>query len=288
MALTTISNGKVTAVFSDKGAELQSLTYQGIEYIWQGDPAFWAKRAPVLFPFVGRCRGDKYSYAGRDYKMGQHGFARDNVFELVCVNATSVTYVLRSNDKLKEVYPFDFEFYIEYHLDGNALNVKYTVKNVGSNLMFFSVGSHEAYRCPLVEGERFEDYRVTFNCNERLDRYYLEDGLVGRVPEPFIDFGQALPLRHEYFEKSVAVLKKVRSNKVKLHSRVSGHGVEVEFDGFVNVGLWQPKNAPFLAIEPWMGISDEVGFVGDLPVKADIVRLNTGAGNVYTHKISLF
>jgi galactose mutarotase-like enzyme len=84
------------------------------------------------------------------------------------------------------------------------------------------------------------------------------------------------------------VLKKVRSNKVKLQSRVSGHGVEVEFDGFVNVGLWQPKNAPFLAIEPWMGISDEVGFVGDLPVKTDIVRLNTGAGRVFTHKISLF
>lgn len=288
MGLTTISNGRITAVISDKGAELQSLTRQGIEYIWQGDPAFWAKRAPVLFPFVGRCREDQYTYAGRTYKMGQHGFARDKVFDLVCANAASATYILRSNSETKAVYPFDFELLIRYQISGNALQVTYQVKNTGSTLMFFSIGSHEAYRCPLVGGERFEDYRISFGANEKLDRYYLEDGLVSRQSEPFIDFGQALSLRHSYFEKSVAVLKKVRSNKVTLKSDISGHGVEVEFDGFTNVGLWQPKNAPFMAIEPWMGISDSTSFVGDLPLKEDIVRINTGADRTFTHKITLF
>ncbi len=288
MGLTTISNGKVTAVFTDKGAELQSLTYNGIEYLWQGDPAFWNRRAPVLFPFVGRCKGDSYTYAGKTYKVPQHGFARDNVFSLVRSDATSATYLFRNNEKTAVNYPFDFQLYIDYQLVGTALEVEYTVKNAGKSVMYFSIGSHEAYRCPLTERERFEDYEVSFNANERLDRYYLEDGLLGLHAEPFIGFGQKLALQHSYFDKSVAVLKKVRSNKVTLKSKISGHGVEVAFDGFTNVGLWQPKNAPFLAIEPWQGISDAVDFNGTLSQKADIVSLNVGAVKKFSHKITLF
>lgn len=288
MSLTTISNGKYTAVICDKGAELYSLKAGGIEYIWQADAAYWNRHAPVLFPFVGRCKGDSYTYGDASYKMKQHGFARDNVFEVERVGETSASFVLRSNPELKKIYPFDFELHVEYRLGGAGLEVVYTVKNNGGSVMFYSIGSHEAYRCPLVEGERFEDYRLRFGTNERLDRFYLDDGLTSRDSDPFIDFGQEMALKHEYFYRSVAVLKNLRSTSVTLKSRVSGHGVEVRFAGFKNFGVWQAKDAPFLALEPWNGISDEAAFFGTLPTKTDILRLNAGASQVFTHSIHPF
>ncbi len=288
MALTEITNGKLTAVISDKGAELQSLVYGGIEYIWQGDPKYWNRRAPVLFPFVGRCKNDAYTYAGGTYHIGQHGFARDSVFEVVAAGGSSASFSLKSNPELKKKYPFDFEFVITYRLQGTTLAVEYEVMNRGNSMMFFSVGSHEAYRCPLVDGERFEDYTIQLNQNERLDRYYLEDGLAGLTGEPFIDFGQELPLSHEYFRSSAAVLKDVKSTSVTLRSGVSGHGVTVGFEGFPNLGLWQPYGAPFLCIEPWLGLSDGVNFNGELPNKAYIQRVNAGASRTCTHMITLF
>ena len=129
MALTEITNGKLTAVISDKGAELQSLVYGGIEYIWQGDPKYWNRRAPVLFPFVGRCKNDAYTYAGGTYHIGQHGFARDNVFDVVAAGGSSASFSLKSNPELKKKYPFDFEFIITYRLQGTTLAVEYEVMN---------------------------------------------------------------------------------------------------------------------------------------------------------------
>ncbi len=288
MGFTTISNGKLTAVIADKGAELQSLTYNGIEYIWQADKAFWGKHAPVLFPFVGRCKYDSYTYAGTPYAMGQHGFARDNVFERVNYSDNSVTFLLQSTPKLLERYPFDFKFFIEFRIMGDTLEVNYTVRNTGNKMMFFSVGSHEAYRCPLVDGECFEDYKIYFNRNERLERYFLEDGLVSRTGEPFVDMGQPLMLNHADYYKSAAVLKDVKSDCVTLKSDVSGHGLKVSFPGFKNLGIWQAKDAPFIAIEPWNGISDSVDFNADLPLKKDIMRLNCGADYKCTHSITVF
>jgi len=285
---TTISNGKLTAVIEDKGAELQSLTRNGIEYIWQADKAYWGKHAPVLFPFVGRNKNDCFTYAGTPYAIGQHGFARDNVFERVNYSDTTVTFLLQSNEELKKKYPFDFKFFVEYRLMGDSLEVNYTVQNTGNTMMFYSVGSHEAYRCPLVSGEEFEDYKIYFNRPERLERYFLEDGLVSRTGVPFVDMGQPLMMNHADYYKSAAVLKNVRSDSVTLKSDVTGHGVKVDFAGFTNLGIWQAKDAPFIAIEPWQGISDSVDFNAELPMKQDIQRLNCGANHKYTHTITLF
>ncbi len=288
MALTTISNGKLTAIIADKGAELQSLMLGGIEYIWQGDSKYWGKRAPVLFPFVGRCKHDTFTYAGTPYSIGQHGFARDNVFERVNYSDSSVTFMLQSNDDLKKKYPFDFKFYIEYRIMGSSLEVNYRVENTGTSMMFFSVGSHEAYRCPVVDGEAFEDYKIYFNRPERLERYFLEDGLVSRTGVPFVDMGQPLMLNHEDYYGSAAVLFDVKSTEVTLKSDVSGHGVKLEFSDFKNLGIWQAKDAPFICLEPWLGVSDGVDFNAELPMKRDIQRLNVGASFLCTHTISPF
>ena len=66
------------------GAQMMHLqSTDGVEYLWQGDPAFWPDRAPTLFPFIGRLTNNSYRYFGKTYAMGIHGFAAASEFEVV-------------------------------------------------------------------------------------------------------------------------------------------------------------------------------------------------------------
>ena len=50
----TIQNAEATVTCRTHGAELLSYkTVAGKEYMWQKDPAYWAKTSPVLFPYIG-------------------------------------------------------------------------------------------------------------------------------------------------------------------------------------------------------------------------------------------
>ena len=63
-----IQNDQLIAEIAEHGAELISLKSKesNLEYIWQGDPEYWGRHAPVLFPFVGRLKDDQYTYQGED------------------------------------------------------------------------------------------------------------------------------------------------------------------------------------------------------------------------------
>jgi galactose mutarotase-like enzyme len=134
----TIENNLVKVVIDSKGAELQSLTHKNfdMEYMWSGDPAFWSKKSPVLFPVVGGLKNGSYEYNGQQYKMGRHGFARDMEFEVSWQKADSIMFTLRSNEATVAMYPFHFSFSVKYSLDNNDLNVSYIVQNTGKEIMY--------------------------------------------------------------------------------------------------------------------------------------------------------
>ena len=69
--MQTLKNDILTVLVSEMGAELQSIVKNGYEYLWQGDPAFWGRRSPVLFPIVGSVWEKKYRVDGKEYEMGQ-------------------------------------------------------------------------------------------------------------------------------------------------------------------------------------------------------------------------
>ena len=140
MAIHTISNNCVVVSISDSGAELQSIkSSDGREYLWQGSPAYWARRSPVLFPFVGALMNDSYTYCGNTYKMSQHGFARDMNFSFEGKDGSNISFVLNSDDKTFEIYPFDFLLRIEYSLNSNSVVVKWTVKNTGDTSAYLKI-----------------------------------------------------------------------------------------------------------------------------------------------------
>ena len=107
MSNTTISKGGLSATISSKGAELTSLALDGREYLWQADPTFWGKHAPVLFPIVGSLRGDEAESAQGTCRMPRHGLARINEHRVaeVAEDGSAVTFEFTSSPETLEAYP---------------------------------------------------------------------------------------------------------------------------------------------------------------------------------------
>jgi galactose mutarotase-like enzyme len=260
-----------------KGAELQSVynLKQQLEYLWGGDPAFWTKHSPVLFPFVGQLKNDTYFYMGKTYHSGRHGFARDKDFVTEHAEQTRATFLLVSNEETKKIYPFDFEFRIHYSIEAAVLTVIYDVLNTGGETMYFSVGGHPAFRVPLAANTVYSDYYLAFEHLETISRMALQNGLIGE-PVPFLHYEKHLPLSYELFNNDAIVLKGLKSGKVLLKSDKTDHGLCFDFEGFPYLGIWAAKGADFVCIEPWHGIADSIHHNCELEEKEGIIKSEPG------------
>lgn len=257
--------------------------------MWSGDPAFWAKKSPVLFPIVGGLKNNTFQYKGKDYKLSRHGFAHDNSFELVEETNSSLTFSLKSNEQTKAAYPFDFVFSVKYFLHGNKLQVTFIVENPGSENILFSVGAHPAFAVPLVEGTQYEDYYLQFSKKENAGIWPLSsDGLIETRPAPFLRNENKLPLKMEMFYKDALVFKNLASDKISIRSDKTPHGVEVDCTGFPYLGIWAAKDADFVCIEPWCGIADTVNATRKIEEKEGIRTLEPGGQFEVTYSIEVF
>lgn len=277
---TLIENDILLVESKTAGGELTSIRLKatGTEYLWQGDPKYWGGQSPVLFPFVCAVADNKYTYKGQQYEMGNHGFSRKQEFDMVSVSADSVTYRLVPTEEIYKNYPFKFSLDIRYTVRGNALAVGYSVLNAGAEPMYFSIGAHTGFRCPLAEGDDFSDYCLEFEQPETLDRQFLDAAnlLIAGKKEPLLRNENALRLTPELFAEGAVVLEGVKSLRVTLKGRNTDKSVAVRFPGFPNLGLWTKPGAPFVCIEPWYGISESTDFKGDLTQKVGILKLDAG------------
>ena len=167
--MTILSNGELRVEVSAHGAELQSIRKGETEYLWQGDPAFWGRRSPVLFPIVGSVWESRYRVAGAEYQMGQHGFARDMDFTLVNASETEVRYRLESSVQTKERYPYDFCLEIAYRLRGRCLDVIWEVTNPSAEDIYFQIGAHPAFYYPDYDPQTSGRGHFTFDRSEGLE-----------------------------------------------------------------------------------------------------------------------
>ncbi|MCU0292048.1 MAG: aldose 1-epimerase family protein [Thermoanaerobaculaceae bacterium] len=273
-----LDNGVLRVAVSSMGAEMQSLRRldTGTEYLWQGDPAVWPRRAPWLFPIVGRLRGDRYTWQGCTYCLPQHGFARDSLFRVASADPGSVSLALTDSTATRASFPFAFRLSISYRLAADTLVITAEVTNPGPGVLPFSFGGHPGFRCPLVPGEPVSDYEISFEHRESSARWLVEDGLIGRTREGILDGQRALPLVEGLFARGALVFKDLRSETVRLHSRRAGNGVDLEFPGFPYFGIWSKPPGPFVCLEPWCGIADPVDASGRLEDKEGIVLLSPG------------
>lgn len=287
----SIENDQLKISMAAKGAELKSLYHKQyeLEYMWEGNPAFWAKTSPVLFPIVGELKEGTYRYKGKSYSLPRHGFAREKEFTVTEQKEDSITFMLQSNDETLAVYPFHFIFSISYTLNRDELMVTYQVQNRGEEDMLFSVGGHPAFKVPLVEGTLYNDYQLVFDQEEQAGRWPIsKEGLIVNSPQPLLEATRVLPLSKELFSKDAVVLKYLRSNAVDLASEKTPHGIRFSFEGFPFLGIWAAPGADFVCIEPWCGIADSVDASGELENKEGINPIAAGESFSVGWKVALY
>lgn len=262
------------------GAELTSIKLKsdGTEYLWQGDAKYWNRRAPLLFPIVGSVANSQYTYGGRKYAMKNHGFARDSEFETAHESESRVVYRLTQNAETLAAYPFRFTLEIGYAIEGSAVAVSYRVVNADEKEMYFSIGAHPAFNCPIVPEQAFADYFLEFSDAETLDRQFVNSAnlLIAGRRAPFLRGEKIKPMTEGMFGEGAYIFDGMKSTSVALKGKKTGKSVTVSFPGFPQLGIWAPPGAPFVCIEPWYGIAEATDFSGDLAEKKGILRLQPG------------
>lgn len=270
----TVNNGLISITIKDHGAELCSLksNHNNKEYIWQGDPEIWGKHAPLLFPIIGCLKDNRYIYEGKEYSLPRHGFARDYDFNSISGNADhQVRYLLKSNEQTLKVYPFEFELLITYQLIETAVDITYEVRNKGDKKMYFSIGAHPAFNCPIEEGQQF----LEFDNPVTLERYNLnpQSGLIEEGKQLVMKNQKALLLQYDLFKEDAMIFDTKEIKAVAVKNGHTGDGIKVSFEGFPFLGIWSPQ-APFVCIEPWYGIADDSTTLGIFESKKGIVELD--------------
>ena len=278
---TTISNKILSASIKHAGAELFSLIdNQTKEYMWNGNPDFWPKHSPILFPIVGSLKDDTYNFSEKDYHLSRHGFARDKEFELIEKTESSATFSLSYNEETLQKYPFKFELQIIYNLEENKLNIGYKVINKGETQLPFSIGAHPAFSLP----EKFSNYNIQFEKEEQLEYSLLEDGLISNTTATLETSNNTVSLNYKLFENDALVFKALESNTLTILENSKPY-LKVDFEDFPSLGIWTKENAPFICIEPWFGYSDTLEKYGDILKKEGIVLLE--ANQIFNAEFSI-
>ncbi len=255
-----LENDALAVRISSKGAELQSVVCEGIERMWSGDPAVWGRRAPLLFPLIGRLRDGWYANGGERVDAPMHGFCRDRAFAAEQVSGTHARFETTSDEGTRAVFPFDFLLRVDFSLEGATIVKTHTVENAGEVPMPFELGGHEAYETRLLPGERMADYYVRFEGADALGMFDMDEEGILALPKIEVPLEDGrLTKTPEQLGIDTVVLENVPGSRVVLASAANPHEVEVEFPDFPYLGIWTKAgqdDARYLCLEPWSALPD--------------------------------
>ncbi|MBK8052733.1 MAG: aldose 1-epimerase family protein [Saprospiraceae bacterium] len=273
----TIQNDFLKVEIAEEGAELQSIIVKntGKEHLWQGDTTFWPRRAPLLFPIVGRLKNDTMTFKGNEYNMHQHGFARDLHFSVEKMTDQSILLTSASSPETRQKYPFDWKLDCSYELDGNMLKASASVTNTSSSdLMYFSIGFHPGFVLPMDGGLTFDEYQLYFNKDHSAKRWKIEGALIGDELSNNTINDYHIQLSYALFETDALVFKGLKSDEIIIKNSKSDSRLHFTFQNFPFLGIWTKPEAPYLCLEPWHGIADSICHNGDFTVKEGIQTLD--------------
>lgn len=287
----TLENKDLTISLSNHGGELYSIkgNKENTEFLWTGDEAYWKYHAPILFPIVGKVFDGKYRVNGKTYELPQHGLARVRDFEMIEKTKNSISFELKYSEDTLKIYPFKFSLIIKYTLENNNIKIDYIVKNLDSKEMFFSIGAHPAFMCP-IENDSFEDYYFEFEKKETASLMQLVDvGYFSHEEKPFLENENKIPISLDLFKNDALVFKNLNSTKISLKSKKHAKYLEFDFNNFPFLGLWtKATGAPFVCIEPWFGHADFYGFQGEFKDKAGIQSITPNSEFICSYNVSFF
>lgn len=259
MMIYELKNDYLTVRVSSIGSELQSIkNNQGLEYVWQSDKNVWPRQAPILFPIVGRLKDDHYFVDGKEYKMTQHGFARDQEFTLISNDDDELVFQLTDNAESKKIYPFKFQLTVTYKLNENNISVFYEVKNISDiKTLYFSIGAHPGFNAPVEDKLNYEDFNLKFS--PKMERNMIPvSGHYADVKNKVVVENQDFDLTRQAFKDDAIVYELESSTNICLSDENKEHKLIFNTGNAKYVGLWStyPVKGNFVCIEPWWGLAD--------------------------------
>ena len=285
-----LKNNDLTISLAAIGGELTSIRRNSDqkEFLWQGDPNYWSGQAPVLFPVVGELKNGQYTHAGKPYSLPRHGFARRNdQYSTAQISKTEVAFTLRHSAATLKVYPFKFEFITNYKLVDNQIIITHTVINKDQSTMFFSLGGHPAFNCPLEASESYDSYYLEFTPTTEAQSYTLTalGLLTGQTKTVFEE--SRIQLTPHIFDEDALVFKSIQSKEISLVHQQKGKILSLIPNDFPDLGIWAKPGAPFVCIEPWLGYADTIDASGELAEKEGIQKLESGQSRAFSYEICI-
>ncbi len=277
---SNISGAELTRIYSKKFNK---------EILWKGDPKFWGRHSPILFPIVGRLKDNETIIEDKLYNMSQHGFARDMEFKIVDNDNKSITYKLVSSENTKSYYPYSFELIIKYILLDNGVNINWIVNNIDSKDIYFSIGAHPAFNIDLDENSDLSNYYLEFITKDNVSNIYLDGPYSSKIVS--VNSLNTIYLSPELFENDALIYTNVDGINVK--SKKENHYINVSFNSFPLVGIWSPyykdtnSIAPFICVEPWYGLADNVNSDKIYKNKNYINKLSIGESFNVSYSINI-
>lgn len=291
--LYKIKNDFIELYVDNHGAEIKSLKFLNQERMHNSNPEYWNRSAPLLFPCIGTITNKSTIINNQSYPLPKHGFIRDVDFTLTEQTSDHLTFYFTANEETKKMYPFTFTIEVSYYLINQKMQSKIIIKNLDSSPMPFNFGLHPAFKTPITEDEKWEDYEISTQSttNHPIYKVELSNGTINFdeiVRE--ISFQKPLSLKHEDYQNDALVFDHLDFDKLTLSNKAKNHGVTFKFNGFPMLGIWTPypKKAPFICLEPWIGCADPTTFDGEFIHKKYLQILNPQESQEITYEWLFF
>lgn len=276
MNIYTVQNENLSLKVKEIGAELHSLVLKktGREYVWGGNPEIWYGQSPILFPFIGRLLDDKYRTDGKEYTCPKHGIVRKKPFKLVQSTPASLTFLQTEDEDSLLMYPFKFNLFITYALEGEKLVAAHQVENTNDCIMYFSIGAHPGFNCEIGDIIEFDSPQTVFT--ERID----ENSIL--IDEKFavLNNEKNLKLSKNTFDNDALIISGLTEDNLTIKGK--DYFLKFRFFDAPVLGIWAKPNAPYVCIEPWFGINDSYDKKDDISQKRGIIALK--AGEIFSFK----
>lgn len=253
------------------GAELESIKFNGKEMLHDGK-TFWNRQAPILFPTVGRLKENKTIIEGKNYEIPQHGFAKDLEFKLIEDKENYKKYMLKSNEKTLEMYPYEFELYVEYEIKDNTLTVKYNVINKNERDMIFGIGGHPGFKID----ESQDKYYFELEKEEKNAIFMeVEGNYISKKPaKNILKDNKIINIEKDSFINDAIMMKNLKSKKITLKKKENKKEIlEFNFGNFPILAIWSIPGAQYICLEPWFNYADKVEETGYFKDKEGVITL---------------
>lgn len=244
---------------------------------FRGHPTLWG--AAVLFPFPGRIRGGRFSFAGKTHQLelneamagnAIHGCVSRQPWSLLetFANETGAGSTfgigMDSCDEILDLYPFPFRLNMTIEIRNGHLIHSFVAENLGSNSMPIGLGLHPYFPLPIGGRGEVDDCEIWIDA----PYYWQQESAIptgdARRSEESLDLRTPRSLRAL---ASVGIGGQDRMVNV-LYSQFSDRHGPVPSSHGIRCGVRNPKAGCEVVVEPSSAFSACVTYV---PVTRDKV-----------------